>query len=138
MKFRLFTTVYSVSFMVFLLVDLVWLKYLAGPFYRRKLDPLLMDRARMTPALIFYLLFVLGNLVFVVYPTLTTGSLTDLLMKGVLYGTVCYGTYDLTNYATLKDWPLSVTLLDLSWGAVVSTITALAGYYSGQYLRTVF
>lgn len=135
MELRLITTVYCVSFMVFLLVDLVWLKYLAGPFYRRKLDPLLMDRARMTPALIFYLLFVLGNLVFVVRPSLVSGSPGDLVFRGVLYGVVCYGTYDLTNYATLEDWPLSVTLLDLTWGAFISTTVAVSGYFTGLYLQ---
>lgn len=121
--------------MVFLMVDLLWLKYIAGPFYQSSLGDLLSDSPRMTPALIFYLLFVLGNCWFVVRPALEAQMMVKIWFPGVLYGLISYGTYDLTNYSALKNWPLSVTVIDISWGILISCFTALVGYYSGILLQ---
>jgi uncharacterized membrane protein len=134
MSLAFWLMIFCVSFMVYLLLDLIWLRYVAGSFYQEQLDFLLAPEPRMTPALLFYVLFVLGNLVFVTKPVLTTPSLNEFLFRGCLYGLVTYGTYDLTNYSTVEGWPVVVTALDLTWGVGISLLVSGAGYYTGVYL----
>lgn len=129
--------VFCISFLVYLLLDLVWLRYVAGPYYQKQLDFLLAPEPRLAPALLFYVLFVLGNLVFVTGPVLNAPSLNDFFFRGSLYGLVTYGTYDLTNYSTVDGWPVGVTLLDLTWGVSISLLVSAAGYYTGVYLPYV-
>jgi len=129
--------IFCVSFLVYLLLDLIWLRYVAGSFYQEQLSFLLTTEPRMTPALPFYVLFVLGNIVFVTKPVLTEPSLNEFLVRGRLYGLVSYGTYDLTNYSTVEGWPLAVTVLDLTWGIGISLLVSAAGYYTGVYLPYV-
>lgn len=125
---------FCVSFLVYLLLDLIWLGYLAGPYYREKLDAFLASDPRMAPAFLFYLLFVLGNVVFVTRPIFESPTLREFLFRGSLYGLVTYGTYDLTNYATVRDWPISVTVIDLIWGIMISLFVSASGYYTAVYL----
>lgn len=93
------------------------------------------EKALLLPALIFYLLFVVGVLIFAVIPGYQAQSLSKTLMLGALFGLMTYATYDLTNLATLKDWPLKVTIIDIIWGTSLSTITGLAGYYIAQLIN---
>lgn len=137
MSLAFWLMIFCVSFMVYLLLDLIWLRYVAGSFYQEQLDFLLAPQPRMTPALLFYVLFVLGNLVFVTKPVLTAPSLSEFLFRGCLYGLVTYGTYDLTNYSTVEGWPVVVTVLDLTWGVGISLLVSGAGYYTGVYLPYV-
>jgi uncharacterized membrane protein len=90
--------------------------------------------ANWPAALIFYLLFVVGILVFAVLPGLEAGSLKTTLLRAALLGLIAYATYDLTNLATLKDWPVVVTVVDLAWGTVLSVAVSLAGYMAGKWL----
>ena len=83
----------------------------------------------------FYLLFVLGLLVFVVVPSLTAGSTKKVLILGALFGLITYATYDLTNLATVKDWPLSVTAVDMLWGGVLATSVSYLGFLAGKWLQ---
>jgi uncharacterized membrane protein len=129
--------VYCISFLIFLLVDLIWLRYLAGWFYREKLEAFLADTPKIWPALAFYALFVLGNVVFVVMPVLHGEIGIPLWARASLYGVVSYGTYELTNYSALKNWPISVTIIDLLWGVFISNLVALSGYYSVEMLRVL-
>jgi uncharacterized membrane protein len=82
-----------------------------------------------TAAGIFYLLFILGLVLFVIYPAIEKGSWTHALLFGALFGLITYATYDLTNLATLKDWPILVTIVDLIWGSVLATSVSVATYF---------
>ncbi len=127
-----FLYVYFSSLTFFLTVDLIWIVYIAGPFYRSKLNNIIMDDFRIVPALIFYALFVLGMVVLVIYPSMnqTAGIL---LGRAALFGLICYATYDLTNYATIENWSLSVLYLDIAWGASISSAVSYFGYRLAHY-----
>jgi uncharacterized membrane protein len=85
-------------------------------------------------AIIFYLLFILGILIFVILPGIKENSLLNTILRAAFFGLITYATYDLTNLATVKDWPLSVTLVDLVWGMVLSTIVSVSGFYLAKWL----
>lgn len=122
---------YFLTLVVFFLIDMIWLGLVAKGFYRRHLGSLMSPNVNWISAILFYLLFIFGLLVFVIRPAFTGGSPLDALLYGALFGLVSYATYDLTNLATLKDWPLVVTVVDLIWGTVlggaVSFISTLLG-----------
>lgn len=90
-----------------------------------------MGSVNWTAAIVFYLLFIVGILVFAVLPALDAGSLMKAVLLGAFFGFIAYATYDLTNLATTKDWPLTVTLVDMAWGAVLSASVAAASYLIG-------
>jgi len=113
---------------VFFAIDMVWLGLIARGFYRRQLGSLLADNANWIAAIVFYLIFIAGLVFFVVEPAVDAGSWVKALGYGAAFGFVTYATYDLTNLATLKDWPLLVTLVDLAWGAVLASSVAVATY----------
>lgn len=125
----MFIKLYAIAFPVFLAIDLVWLGLVAKGFYARQIGVLLKPDVNWGAAILFYLLFVVGLIFFVITPALEKGSWVHALLFGALFGLVCYATYDLTNLAIAKDWPMLVTVVDLIWGAVlaasVSTITYL-------------
>ncbi|HNR97256.1 MAG TPA: DUF2177 family protein [Anaerolineae bacterium] len=125
---------YLATLVAFFAVDLVWLGVVARTFYRKYLGFLMAPSVNWPAALIFYLLFVLGILVFAVLPGLEAGSLNATIWRAALFGLIAYATYDLTNLATLKDWPLVVTIVDLAWGTTVSVLVGLAGYFAGRWL----
>jgi uncharacterized membrane protein len=122
---------YAVMLLAFFAIDMVWLGLVARHFYRRHLGFLMSPDVNWIAAVLFYLLFIAGILVFVVLPGLDAHSLKKTLMLGALFGLVTYATYDLTNLATVKDWPLIVTLVDMVWGTVLSTLVGCAGYLAG-------
>jgi uncharacterized membrane protein len=126
---------YLATLIIFLTVDLVWLGLVARPFYEQQLGVLLVPTPNWVVALAFYLLFNVGLLVFVVGPSLPTNSLTPTLLRAALFGLVTYATYDLTNLATLKDWPLLITVVDMLWGTSLSVIVSLVSFRVGQWLR---
>ena len=119
---------YGVTLAVFLAIDMVWLTVIAKRLYAEKLGYLMAPKANLLAAFLFYLLFIVGLMVFVVNPALAAGSWAHALLGGLLFGLVTYATYDLTNLATLKDWPLLITVVDLAWGSFVSGVTALLGF----------
>jgi len=120
---------YLITLTVFFLIDLVWLGAVAKGFYRRHLGTMMSQKVIWPAAILFYLLFIAGLLVFVVQPALARGEPFQAFLFGALFGLISYATYDLTNLATLKDWPLVVTIVDLAWGAglggAVSWMSAL-------------
>lgn len=122
-----FLKTYAAALPVFFAVDMVWLGLAAKGFYRSRLSHLLRDQTQWTAVLAFYLIYIAGIVFFAVRPAVLSGSAGKALLYGVLFGFFTYATYDLTNLATLKDWPLSVTLVDICWGSVlcgsVSTLT---------------
>jgi len=125
---------YFVTLAAFLAIDAVWLALVAQTFYRRYLDWLMAANPNWIAALAFYLLFVVGVLVFVVVPGVEDGSLRRTLLKGALFGLIAYGTYDLTNQATVKNWPLTITAVDMVWGTVLSVAVSYIGFVAGKWL----
>jgi uncharacterized membrane protein len=119
----------------FLAIDMVWLAVVARGFYRRQLGFLLSDQPNWWAAIAFYLLFVVGLLVFAVVPASEAGSLRKALLLGGFFGLVAYATYDLTNLATVKNWPWIVTLVDMAWGTVLGTSVSCLGYLVERWLR---
>jgi uncharacterized membrane protein len=125
---------YFVTLAAFLAIDAVWLALVARTFYRRYLDWLMATNPNWIAALAFYLLFVVGVLVFVVIPGVEDGSLRTTLLKGALFGLIAYGTYDLTNQATVKNWPLTITAVDMAWGTALSVGVSYIGFVAGKWL----
>jgi len=125
--------VYLLTLVTFLAMDAVWLGIVARDLYRRELGHLLAPTVRWGAAGVFYLLYVAALLVLVVMPN-RGAPLLRVAALGALFGLVAYATYDLTNLATLRDWPMSVTLFDLAWGAVLTGATAVAGRAFARWL----
>lgn len=121
----MFIKTYLVAVAVFFVIDMIWLGLVAKNFYSKQIGFLMKSDINWVAAIIFYFLFVFGLVVFVVNPALDKHSLSTAILLGALFGLITYATYDLTNLATIKDWPLLVTIVDLIWG------TALASSVSG-------
>ena len=119
---------YGATALSFFALDFIWLTTATGLLYRPLLGTLLAPEPNLPVAALFYVFYVVGLVVFAVLPAANAGSWLMALGLGALLGLVAYGTYDITNLATLRDWPLMVTLVDLAWGATVSAVAALAGY----------
>jgi uncharacterized membrane protein len=119
---------YLVFLVSFGVIDLIWLSIMAGRLYRPALGEMLLDRIRVAPALLFYFAFPAGLVHFALMPALQAGSATAAFGNGALLGLLAYGTYDLTNYATLRRWTLTITLADLVYGTLVAAISTLAAY----------
>ena len=128
MNIQTFLMLYGISVPVFFAIDMVWLGVVASNFYKTQLGSLMGD-INWTAAIIFYVVFLVGLTFFAIYPAVLKNSLMTALMLGSLFGFFTYATYDLTNLATLKNWPLSVTIVDMVWGTIlvasVSVMTVL-------------
>jgi uncharacterized membrane protein len=125
---------YFITLAVFFIIDMIWLGVVAKNFYRRHLGPMLNPRVNWAAAVLFYLLFIVGLLLFVVKPALVAGEPLKALLFGALFGLISYATYDLSNLATLKDWPLVVTVIDLIWGTVLGGAVSFAAALVGRSL----
>jgi len=119
---------YGIMLGIFLVIDFIWLTVIAKSLYAQHLGYLMAPKANLVAALIFYLLFVLGLQFFVLNPALLNGNWVSVLLSGMFFGLVTYATYDLTNLATVRDWPILITFIDLVWGSFVSGITALLSF----------
>jgi len=117
---------YGATLLVFLLADMVWLGTMVSRLYRPVLGDLLLPEANLTPAIIFYLVYPLGLVIFAIVPALMSGNITTALLFGALFGFFTYGTYDLTNQATLRNWSTTLTISDMAWGSVLGGISSLA------------
>lgn len=123
---------YWLTLPVFFVIDMFWLGIVARGFYRRQFGNLLAPQFNWTAAVAFYLLFIAGILVFAVAPGLKRESLTHAVMLGALFGLISYATYDLTNLATLRGWPLPLTIVDMLWGALLSALVSAASFMIGK------
>jgi uncharacterized membrane protein len=126
---------YIITLVVFLAIDMVWLLVIAKSLYAQHLGYLMAPKANLLAAFLFYLLFVLGLMYFVLNPALLGGSWKTALFSGLFFGLVTYATYDLTNLATIKDWPILITGIDLVWGSVVSGLTSVLSYWIIRLFR---
>lgn len=128
MNISTFLLLYGISVPVFFLIDMIWLGVVARDFYQARLGSLL-GEVNWIAAIIFYLVFLLGLTFFAMYPAASASLWTKAVLYGALFGFFTYATYDLTNLATLRDWPLSVTLVDMVWGTVLgATVSGLTVY----------
>jgi uncharacterized membrane protein len=123
---------YLAATAAFLLIDLIWLGKIAKRFYRDQLGPLLLERFRFGVATLFYLIYVAGIVIFAVAPALAAGRWEVALGLGALFGFFAYGTYDMTNLATLKRWPVAITIVDIGWGTALSGTAALCGFLAAR------
>jgi uncharacterized membrane protein len=123
---------YGASAVVFFGLDLLWLGLLARGFYVRQMGDLLRDPPNLGIAGLFYLVYVGGIVLFAVLPALQGQSWRSALLLGLALGVVAYGTYDLTNLATLRRWPPALAAVDLAWGSLLTGLAATAGYLAAR------
>ena len=131
----MFIKLYLIALPVFLAIDMVWLTLVAKNFYAEHIGYLMAKNPNLLAALIFYLIFIAGLVFFVITPALDKKMWTHALLAGLFFGLVTYATYDLTNLATVKDWPLIVTIVDLIWGMFVSAAVSVVAYFLALKFR---
>ena len=122
--------VYALTVIVFLALDAIMLKFVMRPLFSEHIGDWLLDDVRLLPAVGFYLFYVAGIVWFASMPALKTGSATHALIAGAFFGAIAYGTYEFTNYATLKNWSPSMVMVDVIWGAVLTGFSAWAGVFA--------
>ena len=120
---------FFIALLVFFAVDMVWLGLVAKSFYDKHLGHLLRENVNWPPAIIFYILFVIALVIFVITPSLEKSSWHHALLYGAFFGFIAYATYDLTNLATLKDWPVIVTVVDIIWGSFLGASVSVITYF---------
>ncbi|MEI7423174.1 MAG: DUF2177 family protein [Prolixibacteraceae bacterium] len=125
---------YLLTTLVFFVVDMLWLGLIAKNIYRKYLGALMSETVNWAAALIFYLLFIAGIFIFVIYPSIEKQSPGRAVVLGAIFGLITYATYDLTNYATLKGFPINVVIIDLIWGTFLTTLVSISGYYITKYI----
>jgi uncharacterized membrane protein len=123
---------YLLSFVIFLIIDLIWLNFIAKNLYQKEIGDLLLKNPNILPAFLFYALFIVALLILVVVPGVETESLSKTLLTGAVFGFITYATYDLTNLATLQGWSVKMTIVDLIWGTSVSTLMAYVSFMIGN------
>ncbi len=118
---------YVATLLAFAGIDFVWLGFIAHGYYRSQIGHLLATDFNLVAAAAFYLVYVVGLMVFAVMPAIASGGVMRGLVLGAMFGFFCYATYDLTNLTTLKNWSLPLSLVDMAWGSLVSGIAAAFG-----------
>jgi uncharacterized membrane protein len=108
---------------------MLWLGFIATSFYRGQIGHLLSDTVNWGVAITFYLIFLVGLSIFAIIPALEVKSFAHVVLYGALFGFFTYATYDLTNWSTLRDWPAMVSIVDIAWGTLLSTLVAMATYW---------
>lgn len=126
--------VYLATLPIAFAMDMLWLGVIARGLYQEKLAHLLAPAVNWPIAILFYLIFIAAVIFFAVVPGVAAQSLTRTILLGALFGFVAYATYDLTNWSTLKDWPMSVAVIDMLWGAMLSACVAAWGYWMALLL----
>jgi uncharacterized membrane protein len=126
---------YVITLVVFLILDAIWLGLIARRLYQAQIGFIMARRPKWAAAGAFYLLFVVGLVVFCVSPGVREGSLGQAAWRAALFGLVTYATYDLTNLATLEGWPILVTAIDLAWGTTLATATTLLSVWFMRVLQ---
>jgi uncharacterized membrane protein len=129
-----FIYIYLLTLPIFFGIDMLWIGFLAKGFYRKKLGHLLRPDVNWPAALIFYLFYIIGILIFAALPALEKHSLRQAVILGGLFGFFTYATYDLSNLATLKEWPVSVVFVDILWGMALTSSVAAASFLIGRWI----
>jgi uncharacterized membrane protein len=126
---------YVLTFVVFFIIDMAWLGFIAKDIYKKYLGGFLSEQVNWVAAFVFYFLFIVGVFIFAILPSVEKNSLTSALTLGALFGFFTYATYDLTNLATLKNWPTTIVFIDIVWGSVLTAIVSTAGFYIVNYIN---
>ncbi|WP_423189651.1 DUF2177 family protein [Alkalibacterium sp. f15] len=126
--------IYMITLAVFFLIDIAWLGLIANKLYRDQIGFIMKDQPNWIAAIIFYLIFVLGLVFFVIHPALLSESIVEALLRGMFFGFITYATYDLTNLATLENWPLKITIIDLIWGTTLGGLVSAISFYFSSML----
>jgi uncharacterized membrane protein len=121
-------TGYLVSLVTFVVIDMVWLGVTSSRFYRPTLGDIAISGVNLPPAVLFYVIYPMGLFIFAIQPALRNGSAMNAFILGALFGFFTYATYDLTNYATLRNWTSSLTLVDIAWGTILGALSSLVGF----------
>jgi uncharacterized membrane protein len=124
-----YVTGYVAALLTFFLVDMAWLGTMAPRFYRPTLGDIAISGVNLPPVIVFYALYPVGLLIFAIIPALKSASLTTAVIYGALFGFFTYATYDLTNHATLRNWTLQLTLVDVAWGTVLAAISSVVSFW---------
>lgn len=129
-----FVIIYLITFAVFIVIDLIWLGFIAKNLYQEHIGFIMSKKPNWVAAIIFYLIFIFGLVYFVINPALDSGSFSEALLRGMLFGFITYSTYDLTNLATLEGWPIKITIIDLIWGTSLGGLVSSISYWLAQYI----
>jgi uncharacterized membrane protein len=120
---------YIVTFLVFFIIDLIWLGLIAKNLYKNQIGHLMSNQPNWIAAIVFYFIFIFGLIYFVIAPALDSGEWTKALINGLIFGFITYSTYDLTNLATLQNWPIKITIIDLIWGTSLGGSVSTISYW---------
>ena len=134
MSIPFYLKLYFLTAPVFFIIDLIWLGIVAKGFYQKHLEFILSPRVNWTAAIIFYLIYIAGILIFAVVPAVAKDSLRQAAGWGALFGFFTYATYDLTNLALLKNWPLNIVFVDILWGVVLCSTVATLSFVIAKWL----
>lgn len=127
MNVQTFIVLYVISVPIFFLIDMLWLGVVASSFYKNQLGEMM--QVSWTPAVLFYLVYLVGLIIFAVYPGVIENSWKTACLYGALFGFFTYATYEMTNLATLKGWPLAMVPVDILWGTVLGALVATVTYF---------
>jgi uncharacterized membrane protein len=134
MNTSFYLKLYLLTVPVFFIIDLIWLGIVAKGFYQKNLKYILSPNVNWTAAIIFYLIYIAGILIFAVLPAVAKDSLRHAAVWGALFGFFTYATYDLTNLALLKDWPIIIVIVDILWGVVLCSAVATLSFFVAKWL----
>lgn len=126
---------YAAAAVVMIVIDLIWLGVIAKPIYRDGIGHLMADGPNISAAVLFYLLFPVGLMIFAVVPNAASPEWMKTMIAGALFGMFAYATYDLTNLATLKGWPVGLAALDTAWGTLLSSVAAAGGKWAWNWMN---
>lgn len=125
-----FLIAYFATAIVFLVIDYIWLGFVMKDYFQSQLSHLMADEVNLTIAALFYLFYAAGVVFLCVNPALDSGDWTKALINGAILGFLAYGAYDVTNMATLRDWPITMSVIDVAWGTGLTALSAIAGYFA--------
>lgn len=134
MNIKFYLKLYALTVPIFFIIDILWLGVIAKEFYRRNLDFIFSDQVNWAAAIAFYLMYIAGIIFFAVRPAVSSNSWIQAVYLGALFGFFTYATYDLTNLATIKDWPLVIVAVDILWGTCLCAAVALSSFLISKWL----
>jgi len=134
MNISYYVKLYGLTVPLFFVIDIIWLGVVAKSFYQKNLKYILSPNVNWTAAIIFYLIYIAGILIFAVLPAVAKDSLRHAAVGGALFGFFTYATYDLTNLALLKDWPIVIVIVDILWGVVLCSAVATLSFFVAKWL----
>jgi len=125
-----------VTFIVMLVIDLLWLGVIAKSLYQQGMGDLMSPTPRVGIAALFYLMYPIGLVVFAVMPGVDANSVLRAGVLGALFGLFAYSTYDLTNLSVVRNWPVALSFIDIAWGALVSGVSSAAGAMAWRWMAS--